>query len=160
MLPTAGEEIEVCCSNLTPLYYSCAGLTEDLRFVPCTSLTFLAVIVYEYNLLLTFPWFFWLQNEVVYTAGESAGKADSHPLVSRELFSLVGSYEVIKANASAEHFAKARWFCRFAPLVPSSLTVKTGYGTTGQTWCAALSESAVINLRLYEWWGSGSCTQE
>lgn len=39
---------------------------------------------------------------------------------------------VIKANASAEHFAKARWFCRFAPLVPSSLTVKTGYGTTAK----------------------------
>lgn len=50
-----------------------------------------------------------------------------------ELLVLVGSYVMIKANAFAQHFAKVRSFCRLPPLVPSILTVKTGYGTTGQT---------------------------
>lgn len=59
---------------------------------------------------------------------------------------LVGGYVVIKANASAKHFAKALSFCRFAPLVPGSLTVKTGYGTAGQTWCTTLPKSVVVNL--------------
>lgn len=153
-----GKKRSVLLKSYTPLILLCwfnRGIT-----VPFITLTFLAVMIYEYNLLLTLPWFFWLQNEVFYTAGESTRKADLHPVTSPELLVLVGSYVVIKAKESAQRFAKARSFCRFTPVIPSSLTVKTGYGKTGRTSCSALSESAVINLRLYEWWGSGSSTQD
>lgn len=52
-------------------------------FIPSISLTFLAVMIHEYNLLLALPWFFWLQNEVVYAAGECAKRLIRTHHVSR-----------------------------------------------------------------------------
>lgn len=53
----------------------------------------------------------------------------------------------MKANALAKDFAKVSLFSGFSLLVPSGLTTKAGYDTTGQRWwCAVLLKFAIAHL--------------